>query len=70
MTPCQGALSVSRAVSNHGLEELLEEQFKESRKFFELPLEEKNKTFTDANSRCDAANGLDGLLIETSQGTL
>ena len=40
-----------RAVSNHGLQNLLEEHFKESRKFFELPLEKKNEIIVDANSR-------------------
>lgn len=39
------------AVSNHGLEALVEEHFKESHKFFELPVELKSEIMVDDNSR-------------------
>lgn len=39
------------AVSNHGLEALVEEHFRESHKFFELPLEQKAEIMVDSNTR-------------------
>ena len=38
-------------MSNHGLETLIEEQFEESRKFFGLPLKQKEELAVNADSR-------------------
>lgn len=44
-------LFVLLAVSNHGLDALLLEQFQESKHFFDLPLEQKNEILVDKNFR-------------------
>jgi isopenicillin N synthase-like dioxygenase len=42
---------VCRAVSNHGIEQLVERHFAETRKFFQLPQAFKEEVLVDSNSR-------------------
>jgi isopenicillin N synthase-like dioxygenase len=50
-----------RAVSQHGLDDLVERQFAAARAFFELPIERKMEIMVDKYHRCvrvsDASRG-------------
>ena len=45
-------MHAGRAVKNHGLEELEQQQFEQSRKFFALPEEVKREIKMNDNLRC------------------
>ena len=44
------------AVRNHGLDEMLEKHFDMSRKFFQLPVEQKMESILDENAKCAASS--------------